>query len=112
MDQGNRKATRASKKQPSLPQPTIDQRSFELVRGEQKKLSSNEDENIVSQVNRALHKEGISSARVETIRSTDTGRLLGATTPTSTLQDLLKHRDVVLRAARAVSGSIGDLTPQ
>ena len=34
------------------------------------------------------------------------------TTPTSTLQDLLRHRDTVLRAARAANSDISNLVSQ
>ena len=90
----------------------MDQRSFELTRLEDSKLSSNEVENVMSLINRALHKEGISGVRIKRIRCTDTGRILGTTTPTSALQDLLKHRDIVLRAARSADNTIRDVVPQ
>ena len=48
----------------------------------------------------------------EQIRCTDTRRILGVNTPTSTLQDLLKHRDTVPRAARVAGSSITDVVPQ
>ena len=38
-----------------------------------------------------------------------TSRILGITPPTSTLQGLLKHQDLVLRAARTVRGVAEDL---
>ena len=63
-------------------------------------------------INRALHREGISEVRVERIRCTDSSRLLGTTTSTSTLQDLLRHRDLVLKAARMVNSCVTDLVPQ
>ena len=88
MVQGKKeKASKASKKQSSLPQPTMDQRSFEFVHGRQIKLNRNEAWNTMSSVNRALHREGISGVRVERIRFTDTRRILGVTTPASTLQE-------------------------
>ena len=37
---------------------------------------------------------------------------MGVASPTSSLQDLLSHRDVVLRAARTVFGDISDIVPQ
>ena len=76
------------------------------------KLNSNEADNVASYVNRALYKEGISNVRIERIRCTDTRRILGVTTPTFTLQDLLKHRDTALRAARLADSSIMDVVPQ
>ena len=85
----SKKATKASKKKPLGPQPTVDQRSFELVHAEDIKLDQNEADNVVSAINRALHREGISDVRVERVRCTDTCRLLGVTSPTSTLQTLL-----------------------
>ena len=42
--QNKRETARASKKQPSQPQPTMDQRSFKFVHGKQTKLSRNEVE--------------------------------------------------------------------
>ena len=62
----SKKATgaRVSKK-PSRPQPTVDQRSFELVHAKDIKLDQNEADNVVSAINRALHREGISDIRVE-----------------------------------------------
>ena len=75
-------------------------------------LGQREVANITSAINRALHREGINDARVDLDRCTDTGRILGIATPTSTLQDLLKYRDTVLRAARAVDNSISDVVAQ
>ena len=37
---------------------------------------------------------------------------MGATSPTSSLHDLLQHRDMVLRAARTVLSDISDIVPQ
>lgn len=37
---------------------------------------------------------------------------MGITSPTSSLQDLLQHRNVVLRAARTVLGDISSIAPQ
>ena len=106
----SKKATKASKK-PLGPQPTVDQRSFELVHAKDIKLDQNEADNVVSAINRALHREGISDVRVERVRCTDTCRLLGVTSPTSTLQTLLQHRDKVPRAARMANTSISDVRP-
>ena len=92
--------------------PTMGQRSFELIHFEDFKLSRNEVENIMSSINRALHKEGISGVRIERTRCTDTGRILGTTTPTSTLQDLLRHRDMVLKAASSADNTIRNVVPQ
>ena len=89
----------------------MDQSSFEFVQNEHPKLNRNEA-NIVSSVNRALHREGISDVRVERIQCTDSRRLLGVTTPTSTLQDLLRYRDTALKAARLANSCIADLVPQ
>ena len=58
--EGKKKASKASKKQLSPPQPSMDQRSFELIQNEQPKLNRNEADNIVSSINRAPHREGIS----------------------------------------------------
>ena len=93
------------------PQPTVDQRSFELVHAKDIKLDQNEADNVVSAINRALHREGISDVRVERVRCTDTCRLLGVAPPTSTLQTLLQHRDMVLKAARTADTSISDIRP-
>ena len=87
MVEEKKEAAKASKKQPPPPQPTMDQRSFEFVHDEQTKLNRDEADNIAPSVNRALHREGISGVRVERIRCTDTRRILGVTTPTSTLQE-------------------------
>ena len=72
-------------------------------------LGQREVANITSAINRALHREGINDARADLARCTGTGRILGVATPTSTLQGLLKYRDTVLRAARAVDNSISDV---
>ena len=85
---GKKKAAKASKKRPSTPLPAADQRSFELVQNEQPKLNCNEADSIVSSINRALHKGGISDARAERIHCTDSRQFLGITTPASSLQDL------------------------
>ena len=90
----------------------MDQRSFELVHGGSYKLTRPETENIISSVNRALHRGGISGVRVDRLRCSDACRILGVTTPTSTLQDTLEHRDTVLRAARTIDSSISDVVPQ
>ena len=66
-------------------------------------------EDIVSRANRALHSAGISDVRFKWARCTDTRRLLGVTAPTSTLKDLLGHRDLVLKTARTVDPSITDV---
>ena len=39
----------------------------------------------------------------------DRARLMGVTSPASTLQDLLRYRDTVLRAAHTVFGDISDV---
>ena len=68
--------------------------------------------NIASRINRALYNAGISNTRVERVRCTETHRILGVTSPASTLKDLLQHRDMVLKAARTVDASITDITAQ
>ena len=107
----SKRASKVPKK--TYPAPlTIDQCSFELATTTPSKLSSLEVENIISAVNCALHKGGAQGVRVERLRCSDTGCILGITTPSSSLQDLLKHRDLVLKAARTVLGSASDLVPQ
>ena len=69
-------------------------------------------ENIISAVIRALHKEAIHDVRIERLRCTETGLILGITSPTSTLQGPLKYRDLVSKAARMVLGEASDLVPQ
>ena len=49
---------------------------------------------------------------MERIRSTSIGRILGITSPTTTLQGLLKYRDLVLKAARTVVGNVSDVVAQ
>ena len=49
---------------------------------------------------------------MERLRCTETGRILGITSPNPTLQGLLKHRDMVLKAARSVLSEASDLVPQ
>ena len=66
---------------------------------------------VTSRINRALHKEGIRDVRVDRVRQSAGGRLLGTTTPSSTTQALLRLGDLVLRAARSVDSSISDLRP-
>ena len=90
----------------------VDQRSFGLVLTRPTRLLTLAVENILSAVNRALHREAIQDVRAERLRCSDTGRLFGITSPTPTLQGLLKHRDLVLRAARTVLGEASDLVPQ
>ena len=90
----------------------MDDRTFELPHDTGFKLSPNDTENITSRINRALHNAGISNTRVERIRCTETHRILGVTSPTSTLKDLLQHCDTVLKAARTVDASITDITAQ
>ena len=107
----NKRATKSPKKT-TPPPPTIDQRSYELALTAPDKVPSLEAENVISAVNRALHKGAIQGVRIERLRCSDTGRILGITSPTSTLQDLLKHRDMVLKAARTILSSASDLVPQ
>ena len=107
----SKRASKGPKKIHPAP-PTIDQRSFELATTTPSKLSALAVENIISAVNRALHKGGAQGVRIERLHCSDTGRILSITTPSSSLQDLLKHRDLVLRAAWTVLGSASDLVPQ
>ena len=100
------------KKSPPAQVAAIDDRTFELTHDTGFKLKPNESENITSRINRALHSMGISNTRVERVRCTETHRILGVTSPTSTLKDLLQHRDTVLKAARTVDSSISDITAQ
>ena len=86
--------------------------SFELPHDTGFKLNPNDTENITFRINRALHSVGISNTRVERIRCTETRRILGVTSPTSTLRDLLQHRDMALKAARTVDISITDIVIQ
>ena len=106
----NKRATKSPKKT-APPAPTVDQRSFELVLTRPTRLLSLVVENIISAANRALHREAIQDVRVERLRCTDTGHILGIISPTSTLQALLKHRDLVLKPARTVLGDASDLVP-
>ena len=69
----------------------MDERMFKLPPDTGFALTPNDTENIVSRTNRAPHSVGISDVRVERIRCRDARRLLGVTTPTSTLEGLLKH---------------------
>ena len=103
-------STKANKNSPSAPVAAMDDRTFEFPHNTGFKLKPNETENITSRINRALHGAGISNTRVERVRCTETHRILGVTSPTSTLKDLLQHRDMVLRAARTDDASISDIT--
>ena len=88
----NRMAAKATKAKPvPKPRPTMEQRTFELVRATPFALTEKDLVNVTSAINRALHQEGISDVRVDRVRCTDTGRLFGVTSPTSTLQGLLQH---------------------
>ena len=90
----------------------IDDCTFKLPHDTGFKLTMNNAENITSWVNRALYNIGISNTRVEQIRCTETQHILSITSPTSTLKDLLQHRDMVLKEARMVDVSITDITAQ
>ena len=46
------------------------------------------------------------------VRCTNTGRLFGVTSPTSTPQVLLQHRDLVLQAVHTIYGAVSDVVPQ
>ena len=85
---------------------------FELVLTRPIKALSIEVENVIPAINRALHKGAIHDASIERLRCTETGRFLGITSPTSTLQGLLQHRDLMLRAARMVFDAFSDVMPQ
>ena len=76
------------------------------------KLNPNDIENITSRINRVLHSAGISNTRIERTRCAETRRILGVISPTSTLKDLLQHRDLVLKATRTVGVSITDIIVQ
>ena len=80
----NKRATKSPKKT-APPALTVDQRSFELVLTRLTRLLSLVVENIITAVNRALHRETIQDVRVERLRCTDTGRIIGITSPISTL---------------------------
>ena len=105
----NKRAVKAQKK--AIP-PKMDQRSFELIHFEDFRPSRNEVENVMSSIIQALYKEGTGDIRIGRLPCTDTGRTLGTTTPTSTLQDLLKYRDMVLKTARLANDTIRDAVPQ
>ena len=107
----NKRAAKVQKKR-AIPPPTMDQGCFELIHSECSKLNRPEAENIISLVNRALHREGVSNVRIDRPRCSDMGRLLGVTTPASTLQDLPEHRDTVLWAGRVRDSGISDIVPQ
>ena len=83
-----------------------------LRRCQQTHTDIKEVANITSAINRALHREGISDARADRVRFTVAGRILGVTTPTSTLQGLPKYRNMVLRAAWAVNSGTSDAVAQ
>ena len=76
------------------------------------RLDSDEIYDIVSVISRALLKEGISNTRVDRARGTRSARVLGVTTPTSTCQYLLSHRDLVPRGARTAGPESPDAVPQ
>lgn len=59
----------------------MDQRSFELVRDPARLLFAKDMAGVVSAINRALHHEGITKARVERIRWTELGCLLSRVPP-------------------------------
>ena len=65
--------------------------------------------NITSAINRALHRQGAIEARGDRVCINEAGRLLGTTTPSTITQGLLKHRDIVLKAARAADPSVTNL---
>ena len=101
-----------NKKSPPAQVAAMDDRTFKLTHNTGFKLKPNESENITSRINRALYSMGISNTRVERVRCTETHRILGVTSPTSTLKDLLQYHDMVLKAARTVNASISDITAQ
>ena len=82
-----------------------------FIHHESSYLRTNE-KSSTSRINRALHSVDISNTRVERIRCTETRRIFGVTSPTSTLRDPLQHRDMVLKAAWPVDASIADVIVQ
>ena len=89
----------------------MDQRCFELVHNVSIKLNR-KMRSTTSHPKSTVHcTEGICDVRVERIRHADTARLLGVATPTSTLQDPLRHRDMVLRAAWVEDSGVSDVVP-
>lgn len=107
----SKKATKAIKKKP-IPQPTIDQRTFELFHGMTTALTPKDTANLTSAINSTLHQGGISDVRVDRVWCSYKARLLGVTSPTSSFQDLLKHCDLVLKAAQGVMSDISDIAPK
>ena len=59
-------------------------------------------------INKALHREG-THARVQDIFLTQSGKYRGSTRPTNNADQLLEHRDAVIRAARTVDPGVTDL---
>ena len=110
----SKKVSKTSQKKKSAPKPlpTIDQRTFELVHANSSALTPKDTANVTSAINRALHQRGICDIRVDRVRCTDRARLIGTTSPTSSLQDLLQYRDMVLRAARTVLSDIPGIVPR
>ena len=85
---------------------------FELVHAMTSALTSRDTANLTLAINRALHQGNISSVRVDRVWCTDKARLMGTTSPPSSFQDLLKHRNLVLKAARRVLSDISDIAPK
>ena len=107
----SKRAVKATKKKPT-PQPTIDQRTFELVYGMTSALTPKDTANLILTINQALHQGGISDFRVNRVQCMDKARLMDVTSPTSSFQDLLKHCNLVLKAAHGVLSDISDLAPR
>ena len=107
-----RKPNTKAKKKSSPAVAAMDDHTFELPHDTRFKLNPNDTENITFWINRALYSMGISNTSVERIQCTETHRILSVTSPTSTLKDLLQHRDLVLKTAWSVHISIVDITFQ
>ena len=64
---------------------------------------------VQSKVNRALHQAG-AKVRIHDLFCTRRGNIQGTTSPTSSAEELLEHRDVVLLAARTIEPGVTGLT--
>ena len=93
----------------------LEQRCFELLRdlahlSQLRESSTSEDlarrsTSVQAAINRALHQEG-AHVKVQGFFLTREGKYRGSTNPSSCANQLLEHRDTVIRAARSADPGV------
>ena len=104
----------ATTQQPQAPKPVtglnLDQRKFVFIR-ECTCRREYHTADIMSAVNRALHQEAVPTyIRMFQLRRNNKGTLAGLSTPFAPIDQLLAHRNSILRAALTIDPTVIDIT--